>query len=220
MNIAEALTTVLRFAGTSKPPVMSEQDFVRNVVDGFANTGVIPTFLYGIVQQRPDMPEAQDLHEQFCEALQTIIEDRLDASTRRRIFAAADRMVLVPRRGGDGTVWFQFLPEKPAAALAHTLCLLLDPQKPYGKDLKQCQWKDCKLYPGYAGDIRRFFFVSDRRRAAVEAGKERTGKLPDRYCCEEHMLAAHRARATEATIRRRKEQREERERKLTPKAKR
>jgi hypothetical protein len=88
--------------------------------------------------------------------------------------------------------------------------LLLDPAKPHGEDLKQCQWKDCNDIRDARNlrQVRRFFFVSERREAAAEAGRMLTGKLPDRYCCEEHMKAAHRARATEATQQRRKELRE------------
>jgi hypothetical protein len=197
--------------------VMTEHDFVRNVVEGFANTSMVPTLLYGVGRQRPDGPDVQRMHERFCADLQAIIEGRVSAADRRRIFSTADRLVLVPRTDDDGTVKVQYLPESTESALGHALRLLLDPLKPYRNDLKQCQWKDCKLYSGYPGDIRRFFLVSDRRKAAAAAGKEGTGKLPDRYCCEEHMRAAHRARATEATIRRRNELRE---RKLGKNAKR
>lgn len=217
MKIAEGITTVLRYVGgASNSPVTTEHDFVRNVVEGFANTGMVPTLLHGVGRQRPDMQDVQRIHEQFCADLQAIIEGRLNAASRRRVFTTADRLIMVPRTRDDGTVVFHYLPERTESALGHALRLLLDPAKPYGSDLKRCQWKDCRLYQG-SPDIRRFFFVSDRRKAAAAAGKAQTGKLPDRYCCEEHMRAAHRARATEATIRRRQELRE---RKLGKNAKR
>jgi hypothetical protein len=123
-----------------------------------------------------------------------------------------------PTTDDHGNTQYRYLPESIDAALAHALRLLLD-NKSHAADLKQCQWRECNeiIDARNLPHIRRFFFVSERREAMAAAGKQRTGKLPDRYCCEEHMRAAHRERATEATIRRR---RELRDRKLRAKAKR
>jgi hypothetical protein len=210
MDIGVALTTVLQYVGASAPPVMSEQEFLRRVVEGFANTGYIPSLLHGVGRAVPDFSVVKRLHEQFCADLEAVIDNRLSSADRKRIFASADCVLLVPRTNADGTMKFQYLPQNPESAIAHALRLLADASRPYKNDLKQCQWKECRLWPDIpdSPDIRRFFFVSDRRKAAVEAGKEPTGKLPDRYCSEEHMRAAHRARATEATMRRRKQIRE------------
>jgi hypothetical protein len=110
----------------------------------------------------------------------------------------------------DGTLRYHYQPESLEAITAHAMRLLLDPSRPLGRDLKQCQWSECNLIRDARNlpHVRKFFFVSERREAAAAAGKEVTGKLPDRYCCEEHMRAAHRERATAATIKRRKELRE------------
>lgn len=212
MKIAKAVTTVLDYVRAGKAPPLAENDhdLLRTVVNGFANVG--ESSVVAIGRPRPPAAELRRLHEQFCADLQAIIENRLDSASRRRIVSEADRLVLVPRRDENDKRVFDYLPESLPTVLAYSLWLLLDPEQPYRSDLKQCQWKDCRLdIPGT--DIRRFFFMSDRRKAS------RTGKLPDTYCDEEHMKAAHRARATQATMERRRKEREERERKLAAKAK-
>jgi len=168
------------------------------LVGAFANDGVLymrkaPILIPDLRSEVPNLPGIQ---QAFRSDLQAFLEVRLSAADRKRIYAAADKIVLVSRTAEDGVRGFQYVAPNLEAVVGYAMGLLLNPL--YGNDLKQCQWKDC----------RRFFFVSERRRTAEAAGKERTGKLPDRYCREEHMRAAHRARATEATLRRRKEQRE------------
>jgi hypothetical protein len=136
------------------------------------------------------------------------VERRLGVADKKRIYARADRIILVPRTGDDGALTFGYVAASLEAVVAHVMRLLLEPR--YRDDLKQCQWTECNRDDAQQpADSRRFFLVSERRAAAAAAGKEVTGKLPDRYCCEEHMRAAHRARATEATLLRRKKQREQ-----------
>ena len=80
------------------------------------------------------------------------------------------------------------------------------------EDLRQCRWRDCNRTEDdvcQLPHVRRFFFISERLEAAAKKGKAPTGKRPDRYCCEDHVLAAHRERATAAAIARRKREREQ-----------
>lgn len=154
----------------------------------------------------------EHLHTQFRDDLQALVDGRLTRADRKRIYDSADRVVMIPRTTADGVVRYRYLPDSPEAAVSHALRLLLDPSKPeVANDLKQCQWKDCNRIDDARNlpHVRRFFFVSERREAAAAAGKSTTGKLPDQYCSREHMRAAHRARATQATIDRRKRLREE-----------
>jgi hypothetical protein len=205
-ELRDAIEAVLAGVESRKSPELSETQFLRELISGFANTGR-PGILVSIPGFLRDFGGLGRAHEQFRADLQALIEGRFTAADRKRVYREADRVIMVPHTGDDGVVKHRYLPDGLKAGLAHALRLLLDSSKPqYRSDLKQCQWKDCNRESvQYLPHVRRFFFVSERREAAAAAGKESTGKLPDRYCCEAHMRAAHRARATEATIRRRRE---------------
>lgn len=194
----------------SKAPVVTEDQFLRQVVGLFANEGRMPNVLIRVPAMYRDTSDVVRVRQAFRADLQALVDKRLSTADRKRIYASADRIVLVPRTAEDGSVKFQYIPVSLEAALAHAMRLLMDPAKALREDLKQCQWRNCnRLDDRRIPNVRNFFFVSERREAAKAAGKERTGKLPDRYCCEEHMRAEHRARATDATLQRRKEQREQ-----------
>jgi hypothetical protein len=218
-EVRSAVETVLDAVSRNTGPVLSEAQYLRDLVGVFANTGAYSPVLMFVPGLHRDAPKFERLHEQFRADLQAIVDSRLDVENRERIYSAADRMIMIPKTDDHGAIRYRYLPESIEAALAHAFRLLLDPAKPHAEDLKQCQWRDCNLITDERrlAHIRRFFFVSERREAMAEAGKQLTGKLPDRYCCVEHMRAAHRERATEATIKRRKDLRE---RKLKAKVKR
>jgi hypothetical protein len=205
-DLKEAVRKILDEEGEAGP-ALSEQQFLREFIS-FANTQVLGRALASIPGLVPD--DVDQCHGRFRSELQSLVDRQMSKADQRRIYAEADRVIMIPRTAADGSIRYRYVPESLKAALAHAMRLLLDAEKPHGEDLKQCQWRDCN-------DIRdarnlphvcRFFFVSERREAATAAGRMLTGKLPDRYCCEEHMRAAHRARATEATQKRRKEIRE------------
>ena len=211
-KLREAIEAVLAAMLKSEGPVLSEQLFLRELVGQFANTGALGKVLTSIPGLARHADSLEQVHQQFRNDLQAFLASQLTVGDRKRIHAAADRVLMVPRTGVGGAMLYHYLPDSPEAAVAHAMRLLLDPSKPqYGEDLKQCQWEECNRIEDarQLPHVPRFFFVSERREAAVAAGKKLTGKAPDRYCCEEHMRAAHRARATEATLRRRRELREQ-----------
>jgi hypothetical protein len=206
-NVREAVETVLLAAADNPTPAISEQEFLRLLVGAFGNDGVIPMpkVPLWVPDSRRDVAHLPVVYEGFRKDLRALVEGRLTVADRKRIYVAGDRMVLVPRTAEDGAVKYQYVAAGLDVVIGYAMRLLMDPR--YRNDLKQCRWKDCNGASREPDKARRFFFVSQRREAAAAAGKEVTGKLPDRYCCEEHMRAAHRTRATEATLRRRKEQR-------------
>jgi hypothetical protein len=209
-HLRSAVESVLNAVAYNTGPVLSEAQYLRELVGVFANKGAYSPVLMFVPGLHRDEPQFQRLHERFRTDLQAIVDDRLSAESRKRIHIAADRMIMIPKTDDDGRVVYRYLPESIEAALAHALRLLLDPAKAYAADFKQCQWRECNHITDERNlaHVRGFFFVSERREAMAAAGKQLTGKLPDRYCCAEHMRAAHRERATEATIKRRKELRE------------
>jgi hypothetical protein len=213
-DLRDSVEGVLAAVVASKGPTVTEQQFLRELIGEFANTGMIGDVLASIPDLNRDVGNIERVHAQFRADLQALIENRLKVADRKRIYTWADRVLMVPRTAQDGALKYQYVPAGPEAATAHAMRLLLDPvKKQYREDLKQCQWKDCNRIENAPGlpHVRRFFFVSERREAAAAAGKKGTGKLPDQYCSETHMRAAHRARATEATIKRRKLLRERKE---------
>jgi hypothetical protein len=210
-ELRDAIAFVLDQAAASVAPEITEAQFLRELVSRFGNTGELSPIIFAVPDFLTcDANSIERIHVRFREDLQAIVDGKLSPTDRRRIYKAADRILMVPRTADDGTISNQYMPEGLEAALAHAIRLLLDPEKAYGNDLKQCQWEECNRIEDARklAHIRRFFFVSERREAQVAAGKEATGKVPDRYCCEEHMREAHRKRATEATLRRRREQKE------------
>lgn len=206
-ELRAAVELVLSAAAASTGPIVTEQQLLRELIGGFGNTGVLGNVLVSVPGLQQDAAYLDRLHQRFREDLQAFIDGELTSSDRKRIYATADQVLMVPRTADGGAVRYQYLPLNVQAALAHAVRLLLDPVKTdHGRDLKQCQWKDCNRIEDarQLPHVRRFFFVSERREAAVAAGKDATGAPPDRYCCEEHMRDAHRVKATEATLRRRK----------------
>jgi hypothetical protein len=200
------VVTILNWVAKSSGPEVSEANFVHSVVNDFANGGALNAVLRSV-------PGVQDpiafgeLRERFRTDLQAIVEKRMTPAMRARIGAQAVRVVQVPQgRLGEGET-FRYLPESLQAALAQVLKLIID--KGYAADLRQCRLPACGQVTGARPqlDRRRFFFVSLRR----EATGKTTGRLPDQYCSPEHMQVAHRARATAATLRRRRELREQRD---------
>lgn len=77
------------------------------------------------------------------------------------------------------------------AGMHYALALLLDPSRPYGKDLCQCQLEECG----------RFFFQI----------KPPTGRPQRRYCCSDHMDKAHELNSGER-VRKSRERRRARQR--------
>jgi hypothetical protein len=198
---------------------VSEPQFLRELIT-FSNTGSFGNVLVSVPDLKSDADRLDELHRRFRADLQALVDNNLSASDRRRIYNSADRVLMAPHTGDDGVVLYQYVPENADAVIAYALRLLLDPTKGHDADLKQCQWKDCNRIEDarQLPHVRKFFFVSERREMALAAGKQVTGKLPDRYCSELHMLDAHRARATEATIKRRKELRARKEAKAAAKS--
>ena len=210
-ELRDAAELVCTAMAASEGPLLSEQQFLRELVD-FANTGVIGNVLASVPGLSRDVGALDNLHRTFRADLQSLVDDgRLSKADRRRIYRAADRVLMMPRTADDGALRYQYLPLSAESAVAHAMRLLIDPAKPQlREDLKQCQWRDCNRIEDarQLAHVRRFFFVSERREAQAAAGKEMTGKAPDRYCSPEHMRAAHRERATLATIKRRKKLKE------------
>jgi hypothetical protein len=212
--LRNAVDVVLADAAANKRPAFTEQQFLREVVD-FANSGEMPNVLASDPNpiMHVDADTMDGVRRGFRADLQALIDGRLTTADKKRIYAAADRMLMIPRTRDDRTVIYRFVPANFEAAVAHAMRLLIASPPDQQEDLKQCQWKDCNRDEDApeVPYVRRFFFVSQRREAQEAAGKERTGKLPDRYCCEEHMRAAHRVRATEATIARRQKLKEQKQ---------
>ena len=199
--VQKAIKVILADAAVmsaSKGRGVSEQQYLREIID-FANTGRMPNALAGPPNQEYLDAKIMDGVRRLLRAdLQALVDGCLTAADKKRLYATADRVLLIPRTGDDGTVVYRYVTENFEAAIAHAMRLLLaNPEDQ--EDLRQCRWKDCN----------RFFFVSQRLEAAAAPGKTVVGKRPDRYCCKEHMRAAHRVRATEATIARRKKLREQ-----------
>jgi len=194
--MANAIETILDAASILNAPRFSEAKIVHSVVDDFGNKGLLTAPLAGVASATGETDASVEmLRNEFRLDLGLIATGRISRGLRTKIYYEADRVVLVPITS-EAEVEFRIFPESLEAVTNFVLKLLV--KGPYGNDLKQCQLKECG----------RFFFVSVRRQ---ESGKKGTGRNPDKYCSEAHMMVAHRERATAATIRRRRELKEQRE---------
>jgi hypothetical protein len=195
-TISNAVGAILDAAEKAEAQTFSEAEFVQDVVEEFGNNGQLRGPLAAVaVATNETQVSVKLLLTDFRMQLKQIACGQVSKGFRANVYYEADRLVLVPRTS-ETDVKFQFFPESLEAVIAYVSKLLI--KGPYGTNLKQCQLAQCD----------RFFFVNVRRQ---NSGKKETGRKPDKYCSTDHMMIAHRERATAATLRRRKELKERRD---------
>jgi hypothetical protein len=174
---------------------LSEQGVVEAVIE-FANLGNFRSWMslrQGTrweLDASPDSPMAKDLRTHFSEE-RAVLRASLTAIVMNQV--GADRIALWSQRAScliltphfsyqDGRLRVehrhqagQLFDSPPNCQFSYALLLLLDVERPYGRDLCQCRLPSC-------GD---FFF----------AKRPATGRPQRLYCAHEHLLRAHAANA-------------------------
>src|SRR5262249_34349465 len=180
-NLRDAVEVVLAAAAASEGPVITEQQFLRELVGLFANTGAVGNIFATVPGLFADADALDRVHHRFRADLQALVDGSLSSADRKRIYAAADRVLMVPRTGEGGTLRYHYISASPDAAAAHALRLLLsNPQ--HHNDLKQCQWRECNLIEDapQLPPVKRFFFLNERREGRPAEGNKGTGERPHR----------------------------------------